>query len=60
MRSCAWKHDHARQAAVKTFSARKQQLGYKSRRMDIKPDDSVGRFNVPPGCLSFKETTRNQ
>ena len=46
--------------AVKTFSAREHHFGYKSRRMDFKPDDSVGRFNVPPGCVSFKETRRNK
>lgn len=40
-------------------SVREYQMVLKSRRMDFEPDDFARGFNVPPGCLSVKETRRN-
>lgn len=54
--SGARKHNHAVLEAVKTTLPRPYVLGFEFYRMDFKPHDSLGRFHVPPGGDSFKET----
>lgn len=52
--------DHALTTAVKTIFVKRLRLGFNSHRMDQRPDDFAGEFNVPSGSLPFKETNRRK